>query len=113
MSRYTHPIPGQWYLDRQNEDSFQVVSVDEDDRSIDIQYTDGSVDEISRDEWAMLELDDCEQPEDWVGPFDDLETDDVGIPENSAEAHGTELPMERVLLEIEEKRAPDANDAEE
>jgi hypothetical protein len=42
-----------------------------------------------------------------------LETDDVGIPENTAGAHGTEVPMERVLLEIEEKRAPDVNDAEE
>lgn len=106
-------IPGQWYLDRQSGDIFQVVGVDEDDCSIEIQYADGSVEETSRDDWATLELDNCEQPEDWVGPFDDLESDDVGMPENTAEAHSAELPMERALLEIEERRAPDVNDVAE
>jgi hypothetical protein len=48
-----------------------------------------------------------------VGPFDDLESDDVGMPESTAEAHSAELPMERALLEIEEQRAPDVNDVEE
>ena len=113
MNIHTNAIPGQWYRDRQSGDIFQVVSVDGDDRSIDIQYADGSVEENSLDEWVTLELDDCEQPEDWVGPFDDLESDDVGIPESTAEAHSSELPMERALLEIEEQRAPDVNDVEE
>jgi hypothetical protein len=100
-------IPGQWYLDRQTDDVFQVVSVDEDDRSIDIQYADGSVDEKSLDEWEVMDLVSREQPEDWIGPFDDLETDEIGMPEATAERHGAEVPMERALLEIEEERAPD------
>jgi hypothetical protein len=104
--------PGQWYLDRENGDTFQVVSVNEDDGSIDIQYVDGSLEEKSLEEWASIELESREQPEDWVGPFDDLESDEIGIPETTAEVHGAEPPMERALLEIEEQRAPDVNDAE-
>lgn len=101
------PEPEQWYLDRRTGDMFQVVSVSEDDGSIDIQYTDGTVEEKSMDEWATIELEGCEQPEDWVGPYDDLESDDIGMPEAGVEARRADLPMERALLEIEEKRGPD------
>jgi hypothetical protein len=105
-------VPGQWYLDRQTAEVFQVVSVDEDDRTIDIQYVDGSVDEKALDEWETMDLLNREQPEDWVGPFDDLETDEIGMPEATADQHGAEVPMERALLEIEEERVPDMNDGE-
>ncbi len=47
----------------------------------------------------------CAQPEDWVGPFDDLESDDIGMPEASAEPHGAETPMQRALLEMEAQPA--------
>ena len=101
------PVPEQWYLDRRTGDMFQVISVDDDDGSIDIQHTDGSLDEESMDEWASMALESCEQPEDWVGPYDDLESDDIGMPETRVEAHAADLPMERALLEIEEKLGSD------
>jgi hypothetical protein len=101
--------PGQWYLDRESGDVFQVVSVDG-EGSIDIQHTDGSLEETSVDDWVARTLVGCEQPEDWVGPFDDLEADDIGLPEANAEPHGAEIPMERALLEIEEQRAGSMDD---
>ena len=97
-------VPGQWYRDSASGDIFQIVSVDDDDGSIDIQYTDGALEETSFDDWIAKDLQPCEQPEDWVGPFDDLQSDDIGLPESSAEPHGAEVPMERALLEIEEQR---------
>jgi hypothetical protein len=103
-------VPGQWYLDRDSGNIFQIVSVDDDDGSIDMQHTDGSLEETSADDWAAKGLEGCEQPEDWVGPFDDLETDDIGLPEALAAPHGAEIPMERALLEIEEQRAAAMND---
>jgi hypothetical protein len=92
---------GQWYLDRASGDIFQIVSVDEDDGSIDMQHTDGSLEETSVADWVARALERCEQPEDWVGPFDDLEADDIGLPEPQAKPHSAELSMERALLEIE------------
>ncbi|MGA2710594.1 MAG: DUF6763 family protein [Steroidobacteraceae bacterium] len=112
MNTRSNAIPGQWYLDRQRGDIFQVVGVDGDGRSIDIQYADGSVEDISLDDWVMLDVVGCDQPEDWVGPYDDLESDDIGIPENTQDAHSAELPMERALLEIEEQRSRDMNEGE-
>ena len=106
------PEPEQWYLDRRTGDMFQVVSVNDEDDSIDIQYADGAVEEKSLDGWATIALEGCDQPEDWVGPYDDLESDDIGMPETSVEAHGADLPMQRALLEIEEQRGPDLTGAE-
>ncbi len=105
--------PGQWYLDRASGDMFQVVSVDPDDGSIDVQHTDGSLEETSVDDWVTRSLEGCEQPEDWVGSFDDLETDDIGLPETPAEPHAAEIPMERALLEMEERRTAALDDMEE
>ena len=107
MNRHITPEPEQWYLERRTGDMFKVVGVNEDDDSIDIQYTDGAVGEKSMDEWATIALESCEQPEDWVGPYDDLESDDIGMPEARVEAHAADLSMEHALLEIEEKRGPD------
>lgn len=59
-------VPGQWYQDRGSGDMFQIVSVDEDDGSIDVQHTDGSLEEGSVDDWATRRIEGCEQPEDWV-----------------------------------------------
>ena len=105
MKSRIEAVPGQWYRDRSSGDVFQIVSLDNEDRSLNIQYTDGAVDEMSLDEWAASDLAECEQPEDWVGPYDDLESDDIGMPEATAERHAAEVPIERALLEIEEQRA--------
>ncbi|MFI4889439.1 MAG: DUF6763 family protein [Steroidobacterales bacterium] len=106
-------VPGQWYQDRATGDTFQVVSVDEQDRALEIQYTDGALDEMSMDEWAASALSACDQPEDWVGPYDDLESDDIGMPEATSEPHAAEIPIERALLEIEEQRVSPANDSDD
>jgi hypothetical protein len=80
-------VPGQWHLDRESGVMFQIVSVDEDDGSIDVQHTDGSLEETYVDDWVTRSLERCEQPEDWVGSFDDLQADDIGLPEPTVRRH--------------------------
>jgi hypothetical protein len=103
MSTRIAALPGQWYQDRDSGGTFQIVSVDPDDRSVEIQNADGSLEEASFDDWMVRNLKQCEQPEDWVGPFDDLDPDDLGLPERPLQAHEAETSMERALLEIEER----------
>ncbi len=110
MNNHNAAVPGQWYRDRESGATFQIVSVDEDDGSIGLQHTDGSLEETSVEDWSTRSLVGCEQPEDWVGAFDDLEADDIGLPEANVESHGKEIPMERALLEIEEQRNATMND---
>ncbi len=113
MNSLIAAIPGQWYLDPESKDVFQVVGVEDDDRSIDIQHVDGSLGQIPCDGWMAMRLELCDQPEDWVGPFDDLEADEIGMPETNGQSHRRELPMERALLDIEDRRVSPSNSPDE
>src|SRR5512139_2386455 len=55
------PVVGEWYR-RPGGDSFEVVAIDRDDRTIEIQYFDGTIEED--------QIDATEAPEDWTGSVD-------------------------------------------
>ncbi len=71
------PSVGDWY--RLEGDLFEVVAVDEDDATIEIQYFDGTVEEMDLEDWeAHCEergLEPVDPPEDWSGSVD-IEPDD-------------------------------------
>lgn len=77
MAEEMPPVVGNWYKG-EDEQLFKVIAVDEDDAMIEIQYFDGELDELDNDAWYELELERAAEPEDWTGPFDDLERDDLG-----------------------------------
>jgi hypothetical protein len=67
------PGIGNWY--RQNGDAlFEVVAFDDDDGTIEIQYFDGTVEEMDVEDWAAQwedgALESAEPPEDWSGSVD-------------------------------------------
>jgi hypothetical protein len=68
-----HPGIGQWYRISGGE-LFEVVAFDDDDGTIDIQYFDGSLEELDREdwesEWEEGQLEAAEAPEDWTGSVD-------------------------------------------
>ncbi|MFO1407733.1 MAG: DUF6763 family protein [Steroidobacteraceae bacterium] len=63
------PVIGEWYR-RPGGDSFEVVAVDRDDRTIEIQYFDGTVEELEAEEWFEEEIERTDPPEDWTGSLD-------------------------------------------
>ena len=67
------PIPkprvGQWYR-RINGQLFEVVAVDEDDSTIELQFFDGTIDEVDLDMWSKLLIEKVAAPEDWSGSVD-------------------------------------------
>lgn len=67
MSRDLDPVPGQWYENLEEEESFQVLSVDEDSELIEIQYVDGDVEELDLESWAEMDLEKTAEPEGWSG----------------------------------------------
>jgi len=75
------PVIGEWFR-RTGGDSFEVVAIDRDDHTIEIQYFDGTVEEMELDEWREAEIESCEAPEDWTGSLD-VEPEDT---ENEYEA---------------------------
>jgi hypothetical protein len=73
------PIVGQWYRGGTNE-LFEVVAIDDDDQTIEIQYFDGTVAEVDFDAWNEQLLDElidaADAPEDWSGAID-MEAEDL------------------------------------
>jgi len=76
MGRDHNPVPGQWYESLEDEETFQVLSVDEDSELIELQYEDGDVEEIDYETWQELDLDLTDQPEGWSAADDDEEEDE-------------------------------------
>ena len=46
MSRDNEPVAGQWYQNVEEEDTFRVLTVDEDSELIEIEYLDGDIEAL-------------------------------------------------------------------
>lgn len=79
------PIIGNWYRNQETGNDFEVVALDEDAQTIEIQYFDGELEEIDLDAWYELPIESIEAPEDWSGPFDEMESDDLGYEDEDEE----------------------------
>ena len=77
MAKSTDPIIDQWYHYPQKAQKFQVTAIDDDAATIEIQYFDGTVDEFENATWYAMEVEPVAAPEDWTGPMDNIEKDDL------------------------------------
>ena len=75
MSRDYEPVPGQWYENLEEEESFRVLSVDEDSELLEIEYLDGDIEEIDLESWHEMDLERIEEPEGW-SKSDDEDTEE-------------------------------------
>ena len=66
MSRDYEPVPGQWYENLEDEESFRVLTVDEDSELVEIEYLDGEIEEIDLETWHEMDLDQIDEPEGWA-----------------------------------------------
>jgi Family of unknown function (DUF6763) len=81
MARDLPPIVGNWYKHLDKGQLFRVVDVDEDNDMIEVQHFDGDLEQFESDEWFEMDLARAAEPEDWTGPVDDVERDDLGYAE--------------------------------
>jgi len=81
MAAPQSPSIGTWYRLRGGE-LFEVVAIDDDEGTIDIQHFDGTVEEMDREDWAVQwedgTLEAAEAPEDWSGSVDVEGSDEEG-----------------------------------
>ncbi len=75
MSRDNPPVRGQWYENVEEEETFRVLSVDEDSELIEIEYLDGDIEEIDVETWHEMDLETRDEPEGWSD--NDDEEDDL------------------------------------
>lgn len=61
---------GDWYQTPVREERFEIVAMDESERTLEIQYYDGTVEEVDFESWPQLEAEAAHPPEDWAGAYD-------------------------------------------
>lgn len=97
------PRIGGWYRRLDRPQAFQVVAIDERGQTVDVEYFDGTVDEWPLSHWHGLEIEACEAPQDWSGPFDDVDSDD---PEGAPAGDGRHELLEGVDAEARKGATP-------
>ena len=93
MASELQPIVGEWYRTYEGQ-TFEIVAMDEDENYIEIQYFGGDIDEMEFDSWDSTVAELVEQPEDWTGPYDDLEKDDLGYTDMGLRPEGHSVTFE-------------------
>lgn len=83
MAREYEPTVGQWYENIDDNESFRVLSVDEDSELVEIEYLDGDIEEMDLETWQELDLEKIETPEGWAG--EDLEEEEEEEEEDEEE----------------------------
>ena len=76
MSRDYEPVPGQWYENLEDEESFRVLTVDEDSELVEIEYLDGEIEEIDLETWHEMDLEQTKEPEGWAESDEEEEEDE-------------------------------------
>lgn len=79
---YLTPIINNWYLSVDDRSVFfEVVAIDEQARTIEIQDQDGSLDDIDFETWFAMRLVEAAAPNDWSVPYEvELdESDDLNL----------------------------------
>ena len=77
MANTYQPRLGDWYKSITS-DRFEIVALDDDAATMEVQYFDGAVEEIDFDTWKDMEIVTIEPPEDWSGSMD-LQKEDYGV----------------------------------
>jgi len=76
VSRDYEPVAGQWYENLEEEESFRVLSVDEDSELVEIEYLDGDIEEVDLEAWHEMDLERTEEPEGWAESQEEDEEED-------------------------------------
>ena len=116
MDTELDPVVGRWYRHLDKGQLFRVVAYDEERGVVELQHFDGDIEEIDASAWFDMEIEPAETPEDWTGPIDDVETDDLGYTETSKRRHDWEKPLEETDVkeeEWEDERPEDERDDDE
>lgn len=98
MIRMT-PVIGDWYR-RSNGRLFEIVAIDDQASTIELQFFDGTIDEIDMETWPKLDIHPAAAPEDWSGSVD-MDPEDFSGNDDGTLPQGWHDPLE--ILESSEK----------
>lgn len=66
---FQYPVIGAWYEDQEQGQIFEVVAIDEDEATVEVQYLDGDISEFDLESWSRMPLLPAAPPEDANAPY--------------------------------------------
>ena len=87
-----HPVIGEWYRSAGG-NLFEVVALDEEDGTIEIQHFDGTVEELEVESWPEMLLEAVDAPEDWSGSVD-IEPEDFKVGQDETKQNDWSNPLD-------------------
>lgn len=100
MTSEADPIIEAWYHHPEKAQKFKVTALDDHTGTVEIQYFDGSIGEFELETWYDLDIERIEAPEDWTGPIDNIEKDDLNPVGTEMQREDWDSPYQ----EVDEKR---------
>jgi hypothetical protein len=85
---------GSWYRVG-TEPPFEIVALDVDHETIEVQYADGTLEEIDFDSWAEMEPHGTHPPEDWSGSMD-VGREEFGIEPDTMHMESWDSPLDHL-----------------
>lgn len=82
------PIVNQWYLRDDTGQRFVVTGLDERSGSIEIQTSEGDLDELDTQLWRSIPMRLVDPPQDWTEPFDSELADDDELQDDRLDGEG-------------------------
>jgi hypothetical protein len=76
VGRDYEPVKSQWYENVEDDETFRVLSVDEDAELVEIEYLDGDIEELDLDTWHEMDLERIPEPEGWAATQKDAEEEE-------------------------------------
>lgn len=98
MEAEIYPVIGNWYQ-RPEGQLFEVVAIDEQDGTVEIQYFDGQVEELDIESWSELAVSEAQPPEDWSGAYEAMEQDDLGYADVGRRPENWSSPLDEIDIE--------------
>jgi hypothetical protein len=79
VGRDYEPVKGQWYENVEEDETFRVLTVDEDSELVEIEYLDGDIEELDLDTWHEMDLERIAEPEGWAAEDEDEDEDEEDL----------------------------------
>ena len=94
MTSTPNPMIDSWYHQAEKAQKFLVTAIDEHSDTVEIQYFDGTLDEIDLVTWYAMDVELVEAPEDWTGPVD---MEDLGAIDAEMSSADWEAPYDEEM----------------
>ncbi len=87
---------GDWFR-RSNDPPFEVVALDPDNETVEVQHFDGTIEELDFDSWLEMEFEPTNAPEDYSGAMD-MDREDFSFDSEAMRLDDWSNPLDQLDL---------------